>query len=132
MTKCTFCTERVDAGRSAGLVPGVDADATPVCAVSCIAGAIVFGDLDDPTSRVRRLIDATNAAPLSPGCGTQPSVYYMTADGPTRAAALPPPESVDEVMRYPLPRSSRSRAQTCVDRPAGTDEALVWLRALGG
>ncbi len=132
MTKCTFCKERVDAGRSAGLVPGVDADATPMCAVSCIAGAIVFGDLDDPTSRVRTLIDSTNATPLSPECGTRPSVYYVTGDGPPSEAARPPSESADEVMPYPLPRSSRSRAQTCLDRPAVTDEALVWLRALGG
>ena len=38
MTKCTFCKERVDAGRAAGLAPGVDADATPMCAVARSAG----------------------------------------------------------------------------------------------
>ena len=79
MTKCAFCKERVDHGRAAGLRPGVDADATPMCAVSCIAGAIVFGDVDDGDSRVSRLI-AEGAQPLMPECGTRPSVYYLPAE----------------------------------------------------
>jgi phenylacetyl-CoA:acceptor oxidoreductase subunit 1 len=77
MTKCTFCHERVDAGRARGLAPGVDAEATPACAVACIASAIVFGDLDDPTSRVSRLIVEHQAQVLAPECGTRPSVYYV-------------------------------------------------------
>jgi phenylacetyl-CoA:acceptor oxidoreductase 27-kDa subunit len=77
MTKCTFCKERVDGGRAQGLVPGVDPDATPMCAVACIAGAIVFGDLDDATSPAARLLAAGRAVPLLPECGTQPSVYYI-------------------------------------------------------
>ena len=77
MTKCTFCKERVDAGRNRGLTPGVDPEATPMCAVACIADAIVFGDLDEPTSRASRMIADGNAKPLMPECGTQPSVYYL-------------------------------------------------------
>jgi phenylacetyl-CoA:acceptor oxidoreductase subunit 1 len=77
MTKCTFCKERVDSGRAAGLVPGVDAAATPMCAVACIAGAIVFGDLDDTTSRVAQLVAEGRALPLMPEIGTRPSVYYI-------------------------------------------------------
>ena len=100
MTKCTFCRERVDAGRAAGLAPGVDADATPVCAVACIAGAIVFGDLDDPASRVRALIAATDAAPLAPECGTEPSVYYVTGDGPPPDTEPRAPEPADACWRF--------------------------------
>jgi phenylacetyl-CoA:acceptor oxidoreductase subunit 1 len=77
MTKCTFCKERVDAGRAHGLVPGIDPDATPMCAVACIAGAIVFGDLDDAASPAARLLAEGRAVPLLPECGTQPSVYYI-------------------------------------------------------
>jgi phenylacetyl-CoA:acceptor oxidoreductase subunit 1 len=76
MTKCTFCRERIDGGLAAGLVPGVDPAATPVCVVSCITGAIVFGDLDDPAGRLGRLLSAGDAVPLSPECGTAPSVFY--------------------------------------------------------
>jgi phenylacetyl-CoA:acceptor oxidoreductase subunit 1 len=77
MTKCSFCKERVDAGLDAGLRPGVDPDATPMCAVACIAGAIVFGDLDDPGSRVARMAADPGAQVLLPECGTDPRVYYL-------------------------------------------------------
>lgn len=77
MSKCTFCLERVDRGRDAWLTPGADAPATPACAAACIAGAIAFGDLDDPASPVARLVEGGGAVPLSPECGTRPSVYYV-------------------------------------------------------
>jgi phenylacetyl-CoA:acceptor oxidoreductase subunit 1 len=77
MTKCTFCKERVDDGLARGLRPGVDADATPMCAVACIAGAIVFGDLDDAGSRVAGLAADPRAQVLMPECGTEPRVYYL-------------------------------------------------------
>jgi phenylacetyl-CoA:acceptor oxidoreductase subunit 1 len=77
MTKCDFCKERVDAGRARGLTPGIDPDATPMCAVACIAGAIVFGDLDDSSSPASRLAARGDATPLMPECGTKPSVYYI-------------------------------------------------------
>jgi phenylacetyl-CoA:acceptor oxidoreductase subunit 1 len=78
MTKCTFCKERMDQGLARGLLPGTDPDATPMCAVACIAGAIVFGDLDDSGSPVAQLVTAGDALPLLPECGTAPSVYYRT------------------------------------------------------
>jgi phenylacetyl-CoA:acceptor oxidoreductase subunit 1 len=77
MTKCTFCKERVDAGRARGLTPGVDPDATPMCAVACIAGAIAFGDLDDPASRISTTIAEGRVVPLMPECRTRPAVYYL-------------------------------------------------------
>jgi phenylacetyl-CoA:acceptor oxidoreductase subunit 1 len=79
MTKCTFCKERVDDGLGRGLVPGVDADATPMCAVACITGAIVFGDLDDPASTVSRLARSDRAQVLQAECGTEPRVYYLAS-----------------------------------------------------
>jgi phenylacetyl-CoA:acceptor oxidoreductase subunit 1 len=76
MTKCTFCRERIDAGPARGLTPGEDPEATPACVVACLTNAIVFGDLDDPKSRVARLVADGGAAPLMPECGTAPSVSY--------------------------------------------------------
>ena len=49
-----------------------------MCAVACIAGAIVFGDLDDSASSVAELVAEGDAVPLMPECGTAPSVYYRT------------------------------------------------------
>jgi phenylacetyl-CoA:acceptor oxidoreductase subunit 1 len=77
MTKCTFCKDRVDGGLERGLVPGVDPDATPMCAVACITRAIAFGDLDDPDSKVSRSIQSDRAQVLSPESGTAPRVYYL-------------------------------------------------------
>jgi phenylacetyl-CoA:acceptor oxidoreductase subunit 1 len=77
MTTCTFCKERVDGGLERGLAPGVDPDATPVCAVACIAGAIAFGDLDDEASKVSRLSKSDRAQVLLPEAGTAPRVYYL-------------------------------------------------------
>ncbi len=77
MTKCTFCRERVDEGLARGLRPGVDPEATPVCAVACLTGAIVFGDLDDPESPVARLLAQGRAQPLLPEAGTEPRVFYV-------------------------------------------------------
>jgi phenylacetyl-CoA:acceptor oxidoreductase subunit 1 len=77
MTKCTFCKERVDEGLAQGLTPGVDAVATPMCSVACIANAIVFGDLDDPGSAVSKMLAEGKAQPLMPECGTKPNVFYV-------------------------------------------------------
>jgi phenylacetyl-CoA:acceptor oxidoreductase subunit 1 len=77
MTKCTFCQERVDEGRARGLTPGVDPEATPMCSVACIANAILFGDLDDPKSRVAEIVAEGQVQPLLPECGTRPNVFYL-------------------------------------------------------
>ena len=81
-TKCTFCVHRwdgSDGAKSEGLRPGVDAEATPMCALSCIADAIHFGDLDDPESNVSRLIREHKTTRLLEELGTDPSIYYIVA-----------------------------------------------------
>jgi Fe-S-cluster-containing dehydrogenase component len=75
--KCTFCTQRIDQGIKDGFKPGVDPEATPACVTTCIAYARTFGDLDDPTSAVARVIAERQATPLKAYLGTKPSVYYI-------------------------------------------------------
>ena len=75
--KCNFCASRVDAGLARGLVPGRDADATPMCVIACIAAALTFGDLDDPDSEVSRMVRESGALQLLPEMKTDPSVYYL-------------------------------------------------------
>lgn len=77
VVKCTFCAERIDEGIKRGLKPGVDRDVTPACVNACPAKARYFGDIDDPTSEVSRLVSERKAFQLSPESGTNPSVYYI-------------------------------------------------------
>ena len=75
--KCLFCVQKLQAGLAAGLVPGVDADATPACVVTCIGEARVFGDLDDPNSEVSRLAASPGAYRFHEEYGTKPKIYYL-------------------------------------------------------
>ncbi|MDP2163283.1 MAG: 4Fe-4S dicluster domain-containing protein, partial [Hydrogenophaga sp.] len=62
--KCTFCAHRVDAGL------------LPACVETCVGGARIFGDLNDPNSKVRQLVDQNKMKVLKPEMGTQPHVFY--------------------------------------------------------
>jgi len=65
VVKCTFCHERVDAGLQ------------PACVITCPTDARLFGDLDDPDSKARRLIEQHGARPPLPEKNTRPKVYYL-------------------------------------------------------
>ncbi len=75
--KCTFCKERVDDGLARGLKPGVDPEASPACASSCIAEAIQFGDLNDPESKVSRLVREKKSFRMHEELGTRPGIHYL-------------------------------------------------------
>ncbi len=77
--KCTFCIDRIDAGLAAGLVPGEDAEATPACVNACIADALTFGDIENPDSRVSRLLRDNESFRMHEELGTDPGVYYLWA-----------------------------------------------------
>jgi phenylacetyl-CoA:acceptor oxidoreductase 27-kDa subunit len=75
--KCNFCLERIDAGLSEGLKPGIDREATPACVNTCPSRALNFGDLDNPASEVRQLIRNHQGFQLHPEYDTDPSIYYI-------------------------------------------------------
>ena len=79
--KCTFCVDRIDEAARTGQVPGRDPDVTPACVNSCISGAMSFGDLDDPTSNVSRLLAETQSFRMHEELGTGPGVYYIWDKG---------------------------------------------------
>ncbi len=78
--KCAFCYQRIDRGLELGLVPGVDADATPACCVACPTGVRLFGDLNDPESAVSKILREHPSYRLRDDLGTGPRVYYLPAD----------------------------------------------------
>lgn len=61
--KCTMCIHRLKEGE------------LPACAASCPTDSIVFGDLDDPNSKVAKL--AKHAVPVGQDLGTGPNVYVI-------------------------------------------------------
>ncbi|CCQ97707.1 putative oxidoreductase iron-sulfur subunit [[Clostridium] ultunense Esp] len=67
--KCTFCYHRVEEGLE------------PACVATCVGGARVFGDLNDPKSLVHQLVATCNTQVLKAEMGTKPQVYYIDADG---------------------------------------------------
>jgi phenylacetyl-CoA:acceptor oxidoreductase subunit 1 len=76
-TKCNFCLPLLEQGVRRGLQPGRDPEATPNCVRSCIAGAMHFGNLDDPESAVSQLLRENRTFRLNEDLGTGPSVYYI-------------------------------------------------------
>jgi Fe-S-cluster-containing dehydrogenase component len=79
--KCTFCVHRIDAGLAAGLMPGIDRDATPACVNACPVGARIFGNLKDENSKVAQAIANNPTIRLREELGTEPSVYYIPPAG---------------------------------------------------
>ena len=78
--KCSFCFQRIDRGLAMGLTPGMDQDATPACVVVCPVGARTFGDLNDPDSKVSKLLRENAYCQLRDDLGTSPRVYYLHMD----------------------------------------------------
>ena len=80
--KCTFCHHRVraltEAARADGReVTDAEVQRLPACAAACPAGAITFGDLEDPRSAVAQQAASPRAFRLLEHLGTRPSVYYL-------------------------------------------------------
>jgi molybdopterin-containing oxidoreductase family iron-sulfur binding subunit len=80
MEKCTFCVQRIQEAKQAANMAGRplrDGDIEPACASACPAGAIVFGDLRDPDSRVSKLAASDRGYRVLEELGVRPSVTYL-------------------------------------------------------
>lgn len=80
MEKCTFCVQRIQEARIEARRKGVplgDGDIQPACQQTCPAGAIVFGDLNDPESRVSRLVRGGRAYRVLEELNVRPAVNYL-------------------------------------------------------
>lgn len=63
--KCTFCIHRVREGK------------TTKCTEACPVGARKFGNLYDPESSVRKILEGQHVFRLKEEMGTEPLIYYV-------------------------------------------------------
>jgi molybdopterin-containing oxidoreductase family iron-sulfur binding subunit len=63
--KCNFCEERLAKGQK------------PSCVENCKEQALVFGNLNDANSAIRKLLQTRYAIQRQPELGTGPAVYYL-------------------------------------------------------
>ena len=80
MEKCSFCVQRIKEGHDDAKDEGRrirDGEIVTACAQTCPTGAITFGNLADPHSRVRRRIDNRRAYQALGYLNTKPAVIYL-------------------------------------------------------
>jgi molybdopterin-containing oxidoreductase family iron-sulfur binding subunit len=81
MEKCSFCIQRVQAGKLQAKVEGrnlKDGDVKTACQQSCPSNAIIFGDINDSNSEIAKLFKNERSYVLLEEYNVQPSVSYMT------------------------------------------------------
>jgi molybdopterin-containing oxidoreductase family iron-sulfur binding subunit len=80
MEKCTYCVQRISAARIDATRDGRlvrDGDVVTACEAVCPTSAIVFGDINDPDSRVSQLKRDTRNYALLADLGTRPRTTYL-------------------------------------------------------
>jgi molybdopterin-containing oxidoreductase family iron-sulfur binding subunit len=80
MEKCTFCVQRIQDGKAEGKRKGSplqDGAIQTACQQSCPAQAIVFGDINDPKSRVAQLAKSGRHYRVLEEINVRPSIGYL-------------------------------------------------------
>jgi molybdopterin-containing oxidoreductase family iron-sulfur binding subunit len=81
MEKCSLCVQRIQEAKSEAKAKGValaDGDIDVACAQSCPADAIVFGDMNDPESRLAKLKEDPRHYTVLAELGVKPVVGYLS------------------------------------------------------
>ena len=80
MEKCSFCIQRIKNARHVAKNENRrirDGEIIPACVQTCPTTALVFGNLMDPKSRVRRLVEDARAYQVMGYLNTKPAVIYL-------------------------------------------------------
>lgn len=107
--KCNFCAHRIDQGLQ------------PACVLVCPEEAIIFGDLDNPTTRISQLIKMEEVKVRRPEQGTKPKLFYLGADD----LALTPealPQPLGAMWNEPPAPLAATHSESA---PAAADHAQV-------
>jgi Fe-S-cluster-containing dehydrogenase component len=80
MEKCTYCVQRINHARAAAKLEDReirDGEIVTACEAACPTDAIVFGNINDPNSRVAKLKANSLNYPLLAELNTRPRTTYM-------------------------------------------------------
>ena len=77
--KCNYCAHRVEVGLE------------PACVIVCPVQAIIAGDLDNPESRIARIVATEQVQVRKAEQGTKPKVFYVGADTANLTPSLQAP-----------------------------------------
>ncbi len=80
MEKCSFCVQRIKAAHNRAKNEQRtirDGEVTPACVQTCPTDALIFGNLMDPESVVRKKIDDPRAYQVLGYLNTKPAVIYL-------------------------------------------------------
>ncbi len=96
MEKCTYCVQRIERSRARATLenrPIRDGEIVTACQQACPTDAIVFGNQNDPASRVARLkADPRNYALLAE-LNTRPRTTYLASVTNPNPTLAPPPDA---------------------------------------